>query len=235
MLIGYSLCIDGCGEQETYNTASRECEAIPDTNNNSTTTTPTETIDLDFIPLPYAIIGIICTTIVIVVHFTHKILILPILLGLSSSLLFLSALTLFIVEYTLYTTIRDGTYILLGALGVSIFLNIILIIIFIRNIEEKKWICFLALILGFKNLAFLCANIKGINFRKKYEAFWEIFDKMVIACIFTSLALITAGVLYSFHYKLSVFPFYGGIELLVLGIMDLLTTIFWLIWDHEAE
>ena len=51
---------------------------------------------------------------------------------------------------------------------------------------------------------------------------------LIIDCIF-----IGAGIILVFEYKISDFQFYGGIELIVLGVIDIILTIFWLIGKNR--
>ena len=71
--------------------------------------------------------------------------------------------------------------------------------------------------------------------RRNSEKFWIFLDRIIVGCIFTGLGFIAAGVFLAFNYEMTVYPFFAGVELVILGFFDLLTTIFWIIWDHTPE
>jgi hypothetical protein len=55
----------------------------------------------------------------------------------------------------------------------------------------------------------------------------------MIPFIIRALAIITAGMLFTFDSEQSNYQFYGGIELVVLGVFDLLASIIWMLWKHS--
>ena len=150
------------------------------------------------------------TIVIVVVHFTHKILLLPLLAAITSTAVFLSGITVIVVEIILFK-IGIPTYIIGGCVGVGVFLNLIVMILFCCNFRQKRWFTPIGLIFGFKNYGFLLANIKKVNLRPLNEDFWQIYDRFVLGYVLVSIGFIAGGVMLAFQYKASQFPFYGGI------------------------
>ena len=96
-LIGTELCISGCSNNQVYNSANRSCDTISPSGGGTTTTTINSLADINFIPLPYLIVLVICSVLVGALHFRGKVAAVPILYGLAGGLLILSNLTIIIV------------------------------------------------------------------------------------------------------------------------------------------
>ena len=150
------------------------------------------------------------TIVVVVVHYTHKILLLPVIAAVSSTALFLSAVTVVVVEILLFK-MGTHTYILLGCLGVGIIFSLIIMFMFCCNFKEKRWFPPIACVFGFKTYGFLLANIKKVNLRSLNEDFWQIYDRFVLVYVLVNIGFIAGGVILAFQYKKTQFPFYGGI------------------------
>ena len=72
-----------------------------------------------------------------------------------------------------------------------------------------------------------------MEIKEEYTKFWKIYDRLQMALLIVDGMLIGAGIMLAFEYTMSNYQFYGGIELVVLGLIDIILTIFWFIGKNR--
>jgi hypothetical protein len=130
LLIGSSLCISNCSNNQVYDSVNKICQTIVTPINNGTTTTSTisSITRLNFIPLPYLIITFFFFILTLILHYTHKIFIIQTMIGISSVALTLCAITTLLVYFLGgFSSQLDkiGLFALLAGIGGTYFLNFI--------------------------------------------------------------------------------------------------------------
>lgn len=148
---------------------------------------------------------------------------------------------------------------LIIGITLGVILNITSMIIYFCSVRIKRYVvvALLSGVLGLKLLGgLLCSGLCGVNLRtnkksfnssskylesgfsvmeikEEYTKFWKIYDRLQMALLIVDGMLIGAGIMLAFEYTMSNYQFYGGIELVVLGLIDIILTIFWFIGKNR--
>jgi hypothetical protein len=100
LLIGSSLCISNCSNNQVYDSANKLCQTIVTPSSNNGTISSVSTITrLNFIPLPYLIIAFFLFILTLILHYTHKIFIIQTTIAISAITVTLCALTTILVYF----------------------------------------------------------------------------------------------------------------------------------------
>lgn len=105
LLIGTSLCITNCSTNQVYDSTNKSCQTIitptnstttntttnPTTINNTTTVITAAQTQISFIPLPFLIVSVLVFIFMLILHWTHKIFLIPSLEAVFSIFLMLCA------------------------------------------------------------------------------------------------------------------------------------------------
>ena len=170
------MCISSCGSQRAYDAGLLACVEVD--SGTSDSSAATALVDLQFVPLPYAIGGVLVAVVVVALHLTKGVSVMSVMIGVNSLLLFMSALTAFIVMIITGSTTTGRLlvgsissmplegYLLLGCMGVYVATNLVAVVMYRCMVRTNRYTVAWVALICFKLIASaLCSNIYGVNMK----------------------------------------------------------------------